>query len=132
MKQVRIIIEKTDDLYSAYAENVEGVYGGGETVAEAKQSVVDAIRLLKQYNAEEGVPAVLKGEYELVYRFDTVSLLNYYKGIITNAALERMTGINQKQLQHYATGLKKPRRPQAKKIEHALHELGKELLAVEL
>lgn len=69
---------------------------------------------------------------KLVYRFDTVSLLNYYKGIITNAALERMTGIDQNQLQHYATGLKKPRRPQAKKIEHALHELGKELLAVEL
>lgn len=132
MKQVRIVIEKTDDLYSAYAENVEGIFGGGETVAEARQSVVDAIRLLKQYNAEEHVPAVLKGEYELVYRFDTVSLLNYYKGIISNAALERMTGINQKQLQHYATGLKKPRRLQAKKIEHALHQLGRELLAVEL
>lgn len=61
MKQVRIITKKTDDLYSAYAENVEGVYGGGETVAEAKQSVVDAIRLLKQYNTEEHIPAVLKG-----------------------------------------------------------------------
>jgi hypothetical protein len=33
---------------------------------------------------------------------------NYYKRIFTNVALERITGINQKQLQHYATGLKKP------------------------
>lgn len=132
MKQIRIIIERTDDLYSAYAENVEGIYGGGETVAEAKQSIVDAIRLLKQYNAAENIPVILKGEYDLIYKFDTVSLLNYYKGIITNAAWERMTGINQKQLQHYASGLKKPRQPQAKKIEQALHQLGKELLAVEL
>lgn len=132
MKQIRIIIERTDDLYSAYAENVEGIYGGGETVAEAKQSVVDAIRILKQYNTAEKIPEILKGEYDLVYKFDTVSLLNYYKGIITNAAWERMTGINQKQLQHYASGLKKPRQPQAKKIEQALHQLGKEMLAVEL
>ena len=132
MEQVRIIIERTDDLYSAYAENVEGVYGGGETVAEAKQSVVDAIGLLKQYNTDENIPDILKGEYELVFRFDTVSLLNYYKGIFTNSALERITGINQKQLQHYASGLKKPRKPQTQKIENALHNLGKELLAVEL
>lgn len=132
MEQIRIIIERTDDLYSAFAENVEGIYGGGETVAEAKQSILDAIRLFKQYNTAENIPDILKYEYELVYKFDAVSLLNYYKGIITNAAWERMTGINQKQLQHYASGLKKPRPAQAKKIEHALHQLGKELLAVEL
>jgi hypothetical protein len=43
-----------------------------------------------------------------------------------------MTGINQKQLQHYASGLRKPRTQQMKKIESALHQLGNELLAVEL
>lgn len=40
-----------------------------------------------------------------------MSLLNYYKGIIINAALERMTGNNQKQLQHYATGQENRARP---------------------
>jgi len=33
-------------------------------------------------------------------------VLNYYKGIFTLSALERLTGINQKQLQHYASGLR--------------------------
>ncbi|MBX0332586.1 type II toxin-antitoxin system HicB family antitoxin [Pontibacter sp. HSC-14F20] len=132
MEQVKIIIERTDDLYSAYAENVEGVYGGGDTVDEALQSVMETIRLIKEYNTPENVPDVLKGDHGVVYKFDTVSLLSYYKGIFTNAALERITGINQKQLQHYASGLKKPRKPQAEKIENALHNLGKELLAVHL
>ncbi|TDE16573.1 type II toxin-antitoxin system HicB family antitoxin [Dyadobacter psychrotolerans] len=132
MKKIKIIIEKGADLYAAYAENVEGIYGAGETVNDAKQSVVDAIQLLKKHNNEEHVPSVLKGEFELVWKFDTVSLLNYYKGVFTNSALERITGINQKQMQHYASGLKKPRALQAKKIETALHKLGKELLAVEL
>lgn len=130
METIKIIIERSKDMYSAYAENVDGIYGGGDTVAEAKQSIIDAIQLYKKYNKR--IPAILKGKYELVYKFDTESLLNYYKGIFTNAALERITGINQKQLQHYASGIKKPRPTQTKKIQTALHNLGNELLAVEL
>ena len=87
---------------------------------------------MKKYNKPANIPAILKGNYELIYRFDTISLLNYYKKIFTNAALERMTGINQKQIQHYSSGLKKPRAAQTKKIELAFHQLGTELLAVEL
>src|SRR5450432_1455776 len=132
MKQVKIVIEKSKDHYSSYAENVEGIYGGGETPEEAKQSVIDAIKLLKKYNKPENIPSILKGNYELVYRFDTVSILNYYKKVFTNAALERMTGINQKQIQHYSSGLKKPRAAQTKKIELAFHQLGSELMALEL
>jgi hypothetical protein len=131
MKKVKIVIERSNDLFSAYAENVEGVYGGGDTVAEAKASIVKSIELLQKYN-KANTPAVLKGAYQLIFKFDVESFLNYYKGIFTNAALERITGINQKQLQHYASGLKKPRETQVRKIETALHKLGNELVAVEL
>ena len=132
MGTVKIIIEKTDDLFSAYADNVEGIYAGGETVEEVKQSVLDAIELLKEHNTEENIPTILKGNYEITYHFDLESLLNYYKGIMSFSALERLTGVNQKQLQHYSTGHRKPRIDQRKKIETALHKFGKELLAVEL
>jgi len=132
MKTIKIIIEKTIDGYSAYAENVEGVYAGGDTVEEVKQSVQEALALLKEHNDPRNTPALLKEETELVFNFDAESLLNYYKGIFTNSALERLTGINQKQLQHYSTGYRKPREVQRKKIEKALHKLGEELLAVEL
>lgn len=131
MRHLKIVLEKTKDGYSAYAENTEGVYGAGHTADEAKQSIIEAIALLKKYN-KANVPAILKGEYKLVFRFDTESLLNYYKGIFSNAALQRITGINQKQIQHYAAGLKKPREAQLRKIETALHKLGNELIAVEL
>jgi len=43
-----------------------------------------------------------------------------------------MTGINQRQLQRYSSGVSRPRAKQAQKIKSALHQLGKELLAVEL
>ena len=75
---------------------------------------------------------LFRGPFELVYEFQVIGLLNYFKGIFTNAALEKMTGINQKQLQHYASGLKKPRPEQALKIERALHNLGNHLLELKL
>jgi predicted RNase H-like HicB family nuclease len=132
MKLVKVIIEKTKDMYSSYAENVAGIYGGGNTVEEAKKSILDAIELLKKYNDKKNVPSILKGKYSIVFKYDAESFLRHYKGIFTNSALERITGINQKQFQHYASGLKKPRRAQAKKIETALHKLGSELLSLEL
>ncbi len=132
MKKIKIIIERSKDHFNAYAQDVEGIYGAGETVAEAKQSIFDSIKLLKKYNEDKNIPKILKDKYELRFKFDTESLLNYYNGIFSKAALERITGINQKQIQHYSTGLKKPRTAQIKKIETALHKLGAELMAVEL
>ncbi len=126
MKTIKIVIERSKDAFWAYAENLTGVSGGGETVSKAKKSVIDSIELQKELGN------IQDKEYKITYRFDMESLLTYYKGIFTNAAFEKMTGINQRQIQHYASGLKKPLPVQRKKIEHALHELGKELLAVEL
>lgn len=132
MKTLKIVIEKTTDGYTAYANNVAGIYGAGETPEEAKQSILVSIALYKEMNDSKHIPAILKSEYTLSFQFDAESLLNYYKGIFTNAGLERITGINQKQLQHYGSGLKKPRDTQRKKIESALHKLGSELLSVHL
>ena len=55
-----------------------------------------------------------------------------YEGIFTKSGLERLTGINQKQLWHYANGVSKPRPAQRRKIEDALHRLGSELVSLSL
>ncbi len=132
MKKIKIVIERSSDLFGAYAENVSGVIGTGDSVEQAKESLLETIRLMKVYNSPEHIPDILKGEYEFVYRYDVQSFLDYYKGIFTPAALERIAGINQKQIQHYSTGHRKPRLAQRQKIEAALHKLGQELIAVEL
>lgn len=132
MKQIKVIIERSNDSYSAYGENVDGIWGMGDTVEEAKKSALKSLRLFLNNNEAKNIPKKLRGEYELVFKLDTQSFFNYYKGIFTNSALERITGINQRQLQHYASGLKKPRPVQVKKIESALHKLGHELISVEL
>src|SRR5690625_1988531 len=109
MKTIKIIIEKSEGGYFwAYSDNVDGISGGGETVQACKQDVLDCIETLKTLN-DKSRPSFLDKEYELVYKFDAESLLEYYKGIFSKAAFERLTGINQHQLSHYASGLKNPR-----------------------
>jgi len=132
MEKLIINIGCSKNHFGAYAENAKGVYGAGDTVAETKQSILDAINLLKEYNEPENVPDILKGGYEIVYKYDAESLFNHYKPILTMSGMEKLTGINQRQLQHYSSGLKKPRHAQLKKIETALHSLGQELLSLEL
>lgn len=132
MKTIKIIIERSADHFSAYAENCDGIYGGGDTAEEAKANALEGLRLFIETCPADKLPSILKKEYNIVFKFDIRSLLNYYNKYFSNVALESLTGINQKQLFHYASGLKNPREAQRKKIEDAFHRLGKELLAVEL
>jgi len=132
MRTVKIIIEKSKDYYDAYAENCEGIYGAGATAEEAKEDALRGLELFVNSREKKDLPEILQGEYTIEYEYDTQSFLNYYNRIFTNVALERITGINQKLLHHYSSGLKKPREVQRKKIEAALHRLGNELLTVKL
>ena len=129
MKTIKIIVEKSSDSYGAYAENVDGIYGAGDTLSEVKKSIYDAIETIKTF---EEIPKDLKGDFDLVFVFNVQSFLEYYDTIFTRAALSRLTNINEKQLGHYIQGAHKPRKDKAIKIENALHNLGKELLSVEL
>lgn len=67
MKQIKIIIEKTKNHYSAYAQNVDGIFGAGNTPDEAKQSIVKAIALSKKYNKPNNIPAILNSSYQLAF-----------------------------------------------------------------
>ncbi|MDR0794068.1 MAG: hypothetical protein LBE82_12245 [Chitinophagaceae bacterium] len=127
METLKIIIGASKDHFGAYAENCEGVYGAGDTPALAIKNVLKAIELIKKNNP----PKTLKSNYKIVYKYDAQSFLNYYKPLFSVPGLEKLTGINQKQLHHYASGLRKPRPEQRKKLQTAFHNLGKELLSVE-
>ena len=132
MKTIKIIIEKSADYYDAYADNCDGIYGAGATAEEAKENALKGLELFVNSRDKKDLPTILQGKYSIEFQYDTQSFLNYYKNIFSNVALEKLTGINQKLMHHYSTGLKKPRTMQRRRIENALHNLGQELLAVKL
>ena len=75
----------------------------------------------------EDYPKVFDEDYELVYDFDIATLLDYYRGVFSFSALQTITGINQKQLAHYASGVSSPRPKQAEKIKTGLRKLAKDI-----
>ena len=101
MESVAVTVEMTENNYSAYTETLPGCVTTGKSMDELKDNMYDAVEAHIELSREHGdkTPVAFDGEYRLVFRFDSESLLTHYKGIFTNSALERMTGINQRQLQ---------------------------------
>ena len=128
------VIETAETNYAAYVEEITGVAATGHTLAEVKAGLLDALDFLVESCIEDGdeIPAELQGNVVIDFRMDVRSFLSVYSGIFTKSGLQRLTGINQKQLWHYANGKSVPRRAQVLRIEEALHRLGEELLSIHL
>lgn len=134
MEKNIVEIAYTGNKFSAHVPKLPGCVSTGKMPNDIKENINESIAFHIKGMQEDNdpIPESFKRNYELVFKFDTQSLLKYYKGIFTQSALERISGINQRLLSYYSSRLKKPRTLQRKKIEDALHKLGEELLAVEL
>lgn len=134
MNKLTAIIETAQDNYSAYVEGIDGVVATGSTLDEIKLNLAEALEDYVITCRELGceVPKEIVEDYGIEFKMDVKSLLELYSEVFTKAGLERITGINQKQLWHYAKGRSVPRKAQTLKIEGALHKLGSELMSIHL
>jgi len=131
MKKIVFKIGQTANNYSALYEDPKGVVAvTGDSLEALKTEAFSALKF--HFEGLDKQPSWFKKNWEISFAFETQDLLRYYNQIFTRAALSKLTGINEKQLGHYLQGVHKPRADKAKKIEAALHKLGKELQAVEL
>lgn len=135
MEKIVIQTAKTAEGYSGACELLPGwvvAYTGD--FEGFRDYVRESIDFYVEGAREDGreYPSALDGDFELVFKFDVRSLLESYRGIFSFAALQAITGINQKQLAHYASGLKNPRGRQAEKIADGLHRLARELTVVDV
>lgn len=132
MQKVTVDINYTGNNFCAHAPILPGCVSTGPSLPEMKKNIQEAIEGHIEVSLEcnDPVPEIFKGEYELEFRLTTEALLIAYSDIFTKAALSRITGINQRQLWHYASGMRKPRPAQRKRIEDGLHKLGAELLRI--
>lgn len=132
MKTLNVTVAHTGNNYCAMIDGVDSIMVSGYSIDEIRTNLESAIKdtIAVCKKSDIPVPELLSGQYELNYRMDVESFLNFYKEVFSKSGLERLTGINQKQLWHYASGGRKPRKEQVHKIESALHHLGKELLSI--
>lgn len=132
MKKIIMTICASENSFGAYSENYEGIWAAGDTVEECKEDVAKAIELIKENLPEDQWPEAIKGEYEIEWRYDTESFMYYYGSLMSLSGMERITGINQKQLWAYMHGRRKPRQAQRERIIKAMHDFAKELSAATL
>ena len=121
-QNVVVNVAKTEGGYSASCDLLDG------WVVAVRDSIDFYIDCAKEDG--DSYPEIFDRDYRIEYRFDVQSLLCFYQNIFSFSALQYITGINQKQLGHYAAGRSKPRKKQAEKIVNGLHKLGKELAAL--
>jgi predicted RNase H-like HicB family nuclease len=132
VNEVIVRIGKTEKNYAAVVEGLEGFVCTADSLEELKKEVSEGIDFHIAGLKEDGdrIPEIFTKVYRLIYKWSIESLLLYYKGVLTLSALERITGINQTQLGHYAAGRSVPRKKQVEKIERSLHHLGNELSSI--
>lgn len=134
MQHLTVIIEKAEANYSAYIDEIGGIAVTGYTLTEIREKMKDAIEFYVETCRDIGceMPEQLSSEYELSFEMDAETCFTYFDGILGKPALEKITGVNQKQLWHYASGLTRPRPKQREKILNGLHRLGEELQLITL
>ena len=130
MTTIEAIVERaTDGTFSVYCKD-EIFSGAGETMDAAKADMARQMAFYKETAIQAGFkyPAFLDSGFEMHYSIDAASLLKYYvtAGILSLAGMEKVTGINQKQLWSYLNGTK-PRKAQAERIENGLRSLRDDL-----
>lgn len=136
MEKIEVKVSWCSGNYSAsLGENVPGaVVFTASSFSELQKEAENTLIFHMEGMAEDGetIPQwFTDNDYEFSFNcIDTSTVLHICIEYASLAAVSRVTGINRYQLSHYATGLKKPRSDQQKRILEGVHRIGKALVAV--
>lgn len=118
----------------AWSDDAAGtVVATAKTLEKLKEDFAESLKFHIEGCVADGdlLPQYLvDGDYQLEYVLDIVALLRDAETYTTMAALSRACGINPKQLSHYITGQKRPRKEQRQRIVSGLHLIGSRILAL--
>jgi len=131
MRKIKVQVSWMDN-YGACSEEVLGCVATNKTLEGVKKAYAESLGWHLDAMKVDGdeIPKVFQEDYELEFELNIQALLHYFDGILTRSALARVTGINERQLGHYATGHRNPRPAQRLKIIEGIHKIGAEFNSV--
>ena len=135
MKKVKAIIGRVNEGTKVYSVVIDadevpfGLNGTGKTIEEAKQDMLEAYAEIKEIMEEEGESY---DDLHFEYVYDIPSFLAYYEHVLSLAGLERISGINQRQLSHYINGTSKPRKTTVERFRSRIRSFAEELRATDV
>jgi predicted RNase H-like HicB family nuclease len=116
-KKITVILEKTKDGFSAYAEDYP-VFTTGSTMNELFNNIKEAFIL---YFDNENFD-----DSQISYEIDFNQFFKYYK-VLNSKALAEKIGMNPTLLSQYVRGHKKPSEQQSRRILYGINKIGQEL-----
>lgn len=127
-----IIVEKSQDGFTAYTNELPGMISFGETLFELKenfkQGLSEHLEIMKE--DEEEIPVEFQNEYELYFDIDVQQFLEYLTSRVNVSYVAKVSVINRALIGHYKSGNKKPSTKQKEKILSTFKEIGKELVSI--
>ncbi len=132
MKQVMAFIEQNrEGFYSVYTNEdfPFGFFGEGYTAQEAINDFKAVYAAMKsRYEKKHNV--VLE-DVEFTFKYDVNSFLSAYRGVLTLAGLQRLTGISQQQLSQYLNGTRHASPKTAERMQQSIQAFANQLRNVE-
>lgn len=132
MKEVTAYIEQNNQgWYSVYTdENFPfGFFGEGETAQVAANDFQAVYNAMKEDYEQEHYTQL--GEVHFTFKYDVNSFLSAYRGILTLAGLQRLTGINQQQLSQYLNGTRHASPRTAERMQKSIQAFAQQLQGVQ-
>ena len=136
MKKINVKIGWSGENFSCIADDaaLNGiVLATCETLEGLKKQFQESLQFHIEGCIQDGnlLPEwLINGQYDVNYMLEISALLHSFDGILTRSAIDRVSGINEKQIEYYASGNRMPLPQQKKKIINAFHSIGKELVSV--
>jgi len=136
MEKIKVSISWSGDNYCANAQgdDLNGVIvATHKTLEGVKKEFQSALQFHIEGCLEDGdkLPEwLVSGNYEMEYVTEVSALLHSLDGVLTRSAIARVSGINERQIGHYASGHRTPRHQQREKIINGIHKISRELAMV--
>lgn len=134
MEKVKIKVDWDENFGAAPVDENIACVVTGKTFEELKQNMEEALSLHIEGMKEDGdeLPAAFAGEYELEYELTGRALIHCAEALVSRSALSKASGINERQLGHYSTGVSIPRPRQIERMRAGLRSIISQLTALSL
>ena len=122
--KIKVIIEKTDTGFSAYTEDYP-IFTTSNNISELLGNTLEATNLFFE---EQNLKVT---QENINFVLDFKQFFQYYK-VLNSKFLAHKIGMNETLLSQYVQGRKKPSEQQTNKILNGIHQIGRELLEINL
>lgn len=129
MKILTAIIERNEDAFFAYINEIEGCVAGGENYEEVKTNLEQIISEFREEDIEIGKQ--LEKGYNIKYEVDLESVFNLIPEVnITQLA--KLIKMNPGLLRQYVSGSKKASEKQTNKVMEGIRRLTEKLKSLQI